>query len=196
VLGGAALEALDAAAGVDELLLAGVKRVALGAELDMQIVFRRPRVELVATRAVHVRKRVIGVYSCLHFFFQSRELVKRCRYPSVTTSSSTKESRSRRALRLAIGLVLFGGAFVVAAYDWLGIGAGALDSPINGPLYDAAVVSAGLICLLRARDAGAERLAWLLIAASIFAWAAGEIYWTAYIEGNAAAPYPSPADIG
>jgi hypothetical protein len=35
--------------------------VALGAKLDVQIVFRRPRVELVAARAVHVGKGVIGV---------------------------------------------------------------------------------------------------------------------------------------
>ena len=37
VLGGAALEALDPAAGVDQLLLAGVEGVALGAELDVQV---------------------------------------------------------------------------------------------------------------------------------------------------------------
>jgi hypothetical protein len=57
----ATLEALDAPAGVDQLLFAGVERVALGAKLDVQIVFRRPRVELVAARAVHIGKGVIGV---------------------------------------------------------------------------------------------------------------------------------------
>jgi hypothetical protein len=57
----ATLEALDAPAGVDQLLFAGVERVALGAELDVQVVFRRPRVELVAARAVHVGKLIIGV---------------------------------------------------------------------------------------------------------------------------------------
>src|SRR5690349_23973976 len=57
VLGGAALEALDATAGVDQLLLARVEGVALGAELYMQVLFRGPGVELVAARAVHVRKR-------------------------------------------------------------------------------------------------------------------------------------------
>jgi two-component system, cell cycle response regulator len=102
----------------------------------------------------------------------------------------------RHALRTALGVVLFGGAAVVALYDWLGVGSAVLDDPINGPLYDAVVVCAGLVCLVRASDAGRERWAWLFIAAAILAWAAGEIYWTAYIEGNAAAPYPSPADIG
>jgi hypothetical protein len=66
VLGSAALEALDAATGVDQLLLARVKGVALGAKLDMQVGLRRPRVELVAARAVHVGKRVFGVDSSLH----------------------------------------------------------------------------------------------------------------------------------
>jgi hypothetical protein len=61
VLGCAALEALDAATGVDQLLLARVKGVALGAELYVQILFRGARVELVAARAMHVGKRVIGV---------------------------------------------------------------------------------------------------------------------------------------
>jgi hypothetical protein len=66
MLGGATLEPLDAATGVDQLLLARVKGVALGAELDMQIALGRPRVELVAARAVHVGKRVFGVDCCLH----------------------------------------------------------------------------------------------------------------------------------
>jgi diguanylate cyclase (GGDEF)-like protein len=114
----------------------------------------------------------------------------------VATTNSTREPSSRRALRTAIAVVLFGGAALVSLYDWVGIGPPALGPAINGPLYDAAVVAAGLACLLRANDAGRERAAWLLIAAAVLAWAAGEIYWTAYIEGNAAAPYPSPADLG
>jgi hypothetical protein len=61
VFGGATLEALDATTGVDQLLLAGVERVALRAKLDMQVVFRRPRVELIPARAVHVGEGVIGV---------------------------------------------------------------------------------------------------------------------------------------
>jgi hypothetical protein len=68
VLGGAALEALDSAAGVDKLLLARVEGVALGTELDMQIVFGRPRVELIAAGAMHVRKGVLGVNFSLHLF--------------------------------------------------------------------------------------------------------------------------------
>jgi diguanylate cyclase (GGDEF)-like protein len=114
----------------------------------------------------------------------------------VPVSSQASEPLAQRALRTAIGAVLFGGTLVVMANIWLGIGGSGLDDLANGPLYDAVVVSAGLACLLRARGAGSERLAWLIIAAAILSWAAAEIYWTAYILDNPDAPYPSPADVG
>lgn len=109
-----------------------------------------------------------------------------------------RPSKTRRfaALKRLIGAVFFGGMALVVAYDWLGIGGSGLDLAINGVVYDAVVVCAGLGCLLRASRGGPERTAWIAIAASIFAWAAGEIWWTLYIEGNPNAPYPSPADIG
>ncbi|MGC1164589.1 MAG: GGDEF domain-containing protein [Solirubrobacterales bacterium] len=112
------------------------------------------------------------------------------------TTRPTSAAGPGHALRMAIGVVLFGGAAVVTFYDWLGVSGSALDGLINGPLYDAVVVCAGLACLTRARDADRERAAWIFIGASVLAWAAGEIYWTAYIEANPDAPYPSPADVG
>jgi len=99
-------------------------------------------------------------------------------------------------LRTAIGFVLFGGALLVALHDWLGIGGSGLDSVVNGPLYDAVVVSAGLACLVKARGAGRERGAWLAIAAAVLCWGASEIYWTAFLVDDPSPPYPSPADIG
>ncbi len=45
----AALEALHPAARIDQLLLAGVERVALGAQFDMKVGLGRARVELVST---------------------------------------------------------------------------------------------------------------------------------------------------
>jgi two-component system, cell cycle response regulator len=99
-------------------------------------------------------------------------------------------------LKAAVGAVLFGGAALAVIHDWIGIGGSGLDSAINGPIYDAAVVSAGLACLLRSRASKRERGAWLAIGAAVLAWGAAEVYWTLYIEGNAGAPYPSPADIG
>jgi diguanylate cyclase (GGDEF)-like protein len=99
-------------------------------------------------------------------------------------------------VRKLVGAVLFGGAAAAILHDWVGIGGPGVGSAVNGPVYDAAVVAAGLACLLRARESEAERAAWLAVGAAVLAWAAGEIYWTLYIEGNAAAPYPSPADVG
>ncbi len=99
-------------------------------------------------------------------------------------------------LRTGIGAVLFGGTLLVMLHVWGGLGGSGLDDFANGPLYDAVIVSAGLACLLRAHGAGAERAAWLTIAAAILSWAAAEIYWTAEILNNPEPPYPSPADIG
>jgi diguanylate cyclase (GGDEF)-like protein len=99
-------------------------------------------------------------------------------------------------VRNVVAAILFGGAALVIVHDWIGIGGAGLDTAINGVAYDATVVCAGLACLTRARRRGPERTAWIAIGASILAWAAGEIWWTLYIEGNADAPYPSPADIG
>jgi diguanylate cyclase (GGDEF)-like protein len=100
------------------------------------------------------------------------------------------------ALRTAIGFVLFGGALLVTLVDWLGIGGAGLDSAVNGPLYDAVVVSAGLACLLKAAKAERERGAWLALAAAVLCWGASEIYWTAFLVDDPSPPYPSPADIG
>jgi diguanylate cyclase (GGDEF)-like protein len=99
-------------------------------------------------------------------------------------------------VRKAAGAILFGGAALVILYDWAGIGGSGLDGAINGVVYVAVIACAGLACLTRALRGGPERGAWIAISASILAWAAGEIWWTLYIEGNPSPPYPSPADIG
>lgn len=101
-----------------------------------------------------------------------------------------------RAVRALIATVLVGGTTVVILHDWLGLGGSGLDFAVNGVVYDAVVIAAGMGCLLRARQAPAERGAWIAIAASIFAWGAAEIYWTAVLRGDLSPPYPSPADIG
>jgi len=92
-------------------------------------------------------------------------------------------------------VLLLGGTAVVALHDWLGIGA-SLDFAISEALYDAVVLGAGLACLIRASDYPREKGAWLWIGAALLSWGVAEVYWTIFIEGNASAPYPSPADIG
>jgi len=114
----------------------------------------------------------------------------------VEDANRPRELSDFGALRLAIGVILFGGATLVALHDWLGLGGSSLTNFINGPLYDAVVVSAGLACLLKARGAGRERSAWLALAAAVLCWGASEIYWTAVLTDDPSPPYPSPADAG
>jgi two-component system cell cycle response regulator len=114
----------------------------------------------------------------------------------VEEANRARELSGFGALRLTIGVVLFGGAILVALHDWLGVGGAGLTDFLNGPLYDAVVVSAGLACLLKAHGAGRERGAWLALAAAVLCWGASEIYWTAVLVNDPSPPYPSPADVG
>src|SRR5579862_3055644 len=61
-----ALEALDAAAGVDELLLARVERMALRADLDVQLGLRRAGLERVPARARDRGQDVLGMDAGFH----------------------------------------------------------------------------------------------------------------------------------
>jgi two-component system, cell cycle response regulator len=112
-----------------------------------------------------------------------------------TADSTPSRPRVTPLLRRALAILLLGGTAVITAHYWLGVGED-LDFAIGGPLYAALVLGAGVACLIRASDYRRERTAWILIGLSILFWGAAEIYWTAAIENNASAPYPSPADIG
>src|SRR3954466_2757273 len=63
----APLEPLHAPAGVHELLLARVERMALGADFDVQLRLRRSSLELVPARAVHRGENVVRMNVGLHF---------------------------------------------------------------------------------------------------------------------------------
>jgi len=110
-----------------------------------------------------------------------------------TTETTTPKRTGTRLLRPALAVLLLGGTAVVALHSWLGLGA-SLHVAIDEPLYDAVVLGAGLACLVRASDYRRERAAWILIGLAILFWGAGEVYWTAYIDGNSSAPYPSFGD--
>jgi hypothetical protein len=62
----AALEALDATARIHKLLLPRVERVALGADLDVELGLRGPRLELVAARATNRGKDIVRMDVGLH----------------------------------------------------------------------------------------------------------------------------------
>ncbi|MEA2126168.1 MAG: hypothetical protein QOI80_2950 [Solirubrobacteraceae bacterium] len=71
-----------------------------------------------------------------------------------------------------------------------------------GPLadrgaHDVLLILASALCVHGAlRHHGAERTAWLLIAAGIACWTGGEIYYTAVLWNDPSPPVPSPADAG
>lgn len=112
------------------------------------------------------------------------------------TDSPRQPPAPLSALKKAIGAVLCGGTAVVILYDWMGLGGAELDTAINSVVYCSVVVAAGLACLLRAARGGSERPAWIALAGAVLLWAAGDVWWTLYIEDNPDAPYPSPADAG
>jgi diguanylate cyclase (GGDEF)-like protein len=80
-------------------------------------------------------------------------------------------------------------AAMFAAYVAL-LATGASATGADDVLYVSLLAGAGALCLARAL-VGRDRLVWLLLAAGVLAWTAGEVYW------NAAEPEGiSPADIG
>lgn len=95
-------------------------------------------------------------------------------------------------------LVLLGviGAAIAthALYAVAGLGASGLDGFFDDYIYNAALVLAAVVCVLRAVAVRAERLAWLAFGAGLGLWAAGDLFWSFEISGNAGAPYPSLAD--
>jgi two-component system, cell cycle response regulator len=105
------------------------------------------------------------------------------------------DSGLMRLLRRALAVLLLGGTALVTLHYWFGV-ASDLHFAVGNVLYDAVVLGAGVACLVRASSFGRERNAWILIGVAILFWGAAEVYWTAAIEGNPDAPYPSPADIG
>src|SRR5256885_2248412 len=83
----ALLEALDATAGVDQLLLAGVERMARGADLDVQLGLRGTRRERVPAAAVHGREHILGMDSGLHLRARIAAAVCRATLPPETIST-------------------------------------------------------------------------------------------------------------
>src|SRR5262245_55053803 len=67
------LEALDAAGRVDELLPTGEERVAVRADLDPEVLPRRPRLDDVAAGADDLDFVVLGMDALLHRFPRLRE---------------------------------------------------------------------------------------------------------------------------
>ena len=113
----------------------------------------------------------------------------------MSTADAPIRADGNKAARAALAALLLGGTTLIALHNWFGL-ADAFGDFVNGPLFDAVVLSAGLACLLRARRGGPERTAWLVIAATILVQALTEFCWTAFYASDPTPPYPSFCDIG
>ncbi len=93
---------------------------------------------------------------------------------------------------LAATVVLF---TLVAVQLRTGFGGTGVSRLFTNWLYDGVGVVAGATCLARGlrRDEGA---AWIWIAAGVFAWTAGDAYYTIALQSMATPPFPSFADVG
>ena len=62
------VELVNTAAGVDQLLLAGVERVALGADFNGDVLTGRAGLDDVAAGAADGGVKILGMYAFLHVF--------------------------------------------------------------------------------------------------------------------------------
>ena len=83
---------------------------------------------------------------------------------------------------------------VVAVQLRTGVGGHGFASLCTNWLYDAVGTCAGVTCLSRGLRRGES--AWMWIAAGIFAWTFGDLYYTLALQNLASQPFPSFADIG
>ena len=111
-------------------------------------------------------------------------------------ATTAPENPASDLLRTAATAVLVGGTLLIAAHDWGGLGSTAFGDLVNGPVYAAVVLAAGLSCLLKARASERERGAWLAIAAALLVAAATDAYWAVAYADVPNPPYPSAADLG
>jgi two-component system cell cycle response regulator len=92
----------------------------------------------------------------------------------------------------SLGVVGFA---VLAAQVEFGFGGAWLANVNNDYTYDAILVLAALNCFICARERS-DRVVWLWVGTAISAWAAGDIYYTWWLDGKANIPYPSLSDAG
>ena len=87
------------------------------------------------------------------------------------------------------------GFIVLTLQTELGLGGAWLAHFDNDYVYDGILVLAALNCFLCVRGRP-DRTAWIWIGIAILAWAAGDIYYTWFLDGKAVIPFPSLSDAG
>jgi two-component system cell cycle response regulator len=108
--------------------------------------------------------------------------------------SSKSWDRSRRAVFAC--LILLAGLLTVYAVVILGtLGSASLQDGVGRWVYDAVILGATLIVLLRAATVTAERKAWLALGAGLLFWSLGQTYYSVVLYYASPAPFPSPSDV-
>jgi two-component system, cell cycle response regulator len=103
------------------------------------------------------------------------------------------EIRPSRWVRWAFALL---GAWLVA-FELHVVAGGAVGGVWFGRyVHDGVLLIAASLCAIRVIRCRQERLAWGLIAAALFSWTLGEVYYTIVVWDLKVIPVPSPADIG
>src|SRR5689334_6300741 len=101
----------------------------------------------------------------------------------------------RRVVKGAIGATVVAYAAYVA-YIAFGMDLGpTVDTIFTTWIFSGLVLSAGLICGLRALWVPEQRLAFGILGLGMVFWSAGALLWGVVYSGMAAPPYPSIADL-
>jgi two-component system, cell cycle response regulator len=100
-----------------------------------------------------------------------------------------------RAGLYALGALTGLAVLAYAAHVAFGIGGSGADSLFQDWIYNFVSVGAGTMCVLRGVLIRRERVAWLVMGAGLFAWAAADISWTLMLADDPDPPYPSVSDI-
>jgi len=101
-------------------------------------------------------------------------------------------NKAARAARFVLGI----GVAAYAARVLLHLH-GPLANLLDNWIYDGLVVLAAIVCAWGgAGQSHRSRLGWFALGAAIAAWAAGDIYYTHWLQSNPNPPYPSLADAG
>jgi two-component system cell cycle response regulator len=99
----------------------------------------------------------------------------------------------RLSLRLFQGLA-FAGAAAYAAQALVALCGDAATDFFENYVYTGLIAAAGALCLTRGALVRRERAAWLLLGTGLAAWAAGEIYYSAFLQELTKPPLPSVSD--
>jgi diguanylate cyclase (GGDEF)-like protein len=104
-------------------------------------------------------------------------------------------SRAPRAVRIAL-YILLAAVGVEIAYVLAGAPEGFAKRVVDDGIYNAVLLGAALLCLVRAWRVPQERTAWALIGIGLTAWSGADIYYTYVLADLEAPPYPSISDAG